>query len=440
MLDRVLALNRALRASGVPVSLSESIDAMRALQEIDVTDKQAFKSALATATIKEQSGLELFDVLFEIYFGARRLPEGDTDADESSESMQQEVAAAVGGTGQGLGELARRAVEAFGRVGSERGWYSSYETTRTLDLDTLLRRLLREADESEAPPYEKAMRRAEIEGHMRTLRREILAESRRRVAEQRGPDAVAAYASEPRLEDRSFLSMPADLDELRRAVRPLARKLATRIAAKRRRGRRGQLDIRRTVRHALQTGGVPFKPAFRHRVPHRPELFLLCDVSGSVARFARFSLMLTHALSAQFQKVRSFAFVDALDEVTRSFSNEDFGAALEQMSETAQVVSADGHSDYGASFEQFLETYGSDVGPKTTLLILGDARTNYRPSRAEVLKDLAARARHSYWLNPEPRGDWDSGDSVATNYAECVDAMVEVRNLRQLEDFIANRL
>ncbi|MDQ3878650.1 MAG: VWA domain-containing protein, partial [Actinomycetota bacterium] len=241
-------------------------------------------------------------------------------------------------------------------------------------------------------------------------------------------------------EDLSFLSATTDVDEIRKAVRPLARKLAARIAMKRKRATRGTLDMRRTFRHSLSTGGVFVETPMRRKIPHRPEIVILCDVSGSVARFSRFALLLTHALSAQFTRVRSFAFVDAIDEVTSYFDNEDFGAAIAAIGETARVVRDDGHSDYGSIFEMFLDEYGSGIGPKTTLLILGDARNNYRARGSHALKELAARARHTYWLNPEPRGDWDSGDSVASDYADLVDDMVEVRNLRQLESFIATEL
>jgi uncharacterized protein with von Willebrand factor type A (vWA) domain len=150
--------------------------------------------------------------------------------------------------------------------------------------------------------------------------------------------------------------------------------------------------------------------------------------------------MLTHALSAQFSRVRSFAFVDAIDEVTRFFEHEDFLAAVDRMNQEANVVWDDGHSDYGSVLERFAESYGRDVGPKTTLLILGDARTNYRARRVEALKTLAGQAHHTYWLNPEPISDWDTGDSAASEYAAVVDQMIEVRNLRQLEEFIERRL
>jgi uncharacterized protein with von Willebrand factor type A (vWA) domain len=245
---------------------------------------------------------------------------------------------------------------------------------------------------------------------------------------------------QPLPEELSFLSATADMEEVQRAIRPLARKLAARVAMKRRRARRGQLDMRKTVRHSLSSGGTPLDIHMRHRAPHRPELFVLCDVSSSVARFSRFGLMLTHALAAQFSKVRSFAFVDTVDEITRFFAHEDFAAAIEAMSREASVVELEDRSDYGRSIQGFLELTGKDLGPKATLLILGDARNNYRSPRADALRALKEKARHVYWLNPEAVRDWDTGDSVASAYEPFVDKMVEVRNLSQLESFIAKEL
>ena len=125
--------------------------------------------------------------------------------------------------------------------------------------------------------------------------------------------------------------------------------------------------MRRTIRHSLSTGGAPFDLEFKHRPPHRPELFVLCDISSSVASFSRFSLMLVHALSAQFTRVRSFAFIDTIDEVTRFFEHEDFMKAVDRMNKEANVVWIDGHSNYGASLEKFAETYGKDLSAKSTL-------------------------------------------------------------------------
>ena len=446
MLDRLLELTGALRGAGIPVAVSEEIDALNAIKHVELADKEDVRAALATTMIKSEAHRDAFDTLFDLYFGTGRGPEAFQERDaearptDAADLADELFAALMAGDMEALGDIARRAVAQFGRLqNSPSGdWYSNYQVMRALDLNALLERF--ESEIPEGSELDRRLQRDEFEARVAEFRRLSLAETRRRVAEQRGPQAVARYAVSPVLEDLPFLSATADMTELKRAVRPLARKLATRVAMKRRRSTRGTLDIRRTVRHSMSTGGVPFNTEFRHRVPHRPELFVLCDVSSSVARFARFSLMLTHALAAQFSRVRSFAFVDSIDEVTRFFDHEDFVAAVDRMNAEAEVVRHDGHSDYGSVLEDFWEAYGKDIGPKTTLLILGDARNNYRARRSHALKALSQKARHTYWLNPEPVGDWDTGDSAASEYAAHVDRMVEVRTLRQLEEFIAREL
>jgi uncharacterized protein with von Willebrand factor type A (vWA) domain len=217
----------------------------------------------------------------------------------------------------------------------------------------------------------------------------------------------------------------------------LTRKLAARLARRRRLRRRGRLDFRKTMRSSLATGGVPLEPRFRSPRPHRPEVLLLCDISGSMATFARFTLQFTYAMSTQFSKLRSFAFIDTVDEVTEFFGpGTDFNQALARVAAEAQVVMHDGHSDYGSSFEVFMERYGRDVTPRSTVIITGDARNNYRPPQDDLLAELAARARAVFWLNPEPRSYWDTGDSVMSKYARWCDGVHEVRTLRQLEAFV----
>jgi uncharacterized protein with von Willebrand factor type A (vWA) domain len=449
MLDHVLEFTGALRQAGVPVAVSDDIDSLRALEHVELAHKSEVRAALAATLVKTQTHRVAFDTLFDLYFGAGRGAEALAEQDEAYPPVDREqlldelFVALLRGDAAGLREISRRAVAGFGRVqgARSRDWYSQYEVMRTLAIDDLIERLEREVlEEDDLPALERRVLRDEFERRVRNFKQMTLAETRRRVAEFRGPEAVASYAVGPLPEDTSFFSATSDLDEMRKAVRPLARKLATRIAMKRRRARRGNLDIRRTMRHSLSTGGVPFEAEFKHRVPHRPELMVLCDVSSSVARFSRFALMLTHALSAQFARVRSFAFVDTIDEVSRFFEHEDFVEAVDAMNREAKVVSHDGHSDYGEVFERFLTEHGPAVGPKTTMLVLGDARTNYRARHTQSLRELTTRARHAFWLNPEPLADWDTGDSAASEYAGFVDRMVEVRNLRQLEEFIAREL
>ncbi len=449
MLPRLLEFERAMRDAGVPVSVSEGIDALRALEHIPFEDRSAVKAALGATMVKSESHRPIFDILFDLYLGTgrgtRAFEEQDAadQPEEDQDLLDQLFDAITAGNDAALDDLARRAVARFGRVQSSPtgDWFSQYQVLQAMELNLVLGRANRTLDGQDLTPLEERLQREEFQARVQRFRDAVLRDTRRRVAEARGPQAVARYAVRRRPEDLDFLTASSDeITDLRRAIRPLARKLASRVAMKRRRSRHGGLDMRRTVRRSLATGGVPFDTAFRHRPPHKPELFVLCDISGSVSRFARFALMLVHALSAQFTKVRSFAFIDTIDEVTKLFEHEDFVVAVEKMNTEANVTWLDGHSDYGSSLERFVDTYGKDLGPRSTVLILGDARNNYRASRLAALEEICERARHVYWLNPEPTHDWDTGDSLALEYATAVDRMVEVRNLKQLEDFIAREL
>jgi uncharacterized protein with von Willebrand factor type A (vWA) domain len=198
------------------------------------------------------------------------------------------------------------------------------------------------------------------------------------------------------------------------------------------------LDFRRTLRRSLSTGGVPADPRFRRPHPHKPEIFVLADVSGSVATFARFTLQLVHALSGEFSAVRAFVFIVGIDEVTRLFEGaDDLAGALARVHEEADVVAADGHSDYGRALSTFWSRWGREVTARTSVIVLGDARNNYHSGRAEVLADVHRRARRVWWLNPEPRSYWDTGDSIVSEYAPHCSGVFECRNLRQLEAFVS---
>jgi uncharacterized protein with von Willebrand factor type A (vWA) domain len=269
----------------------------------------------------------------------------------------------------------------------------------------------------------------------------VESEVRRRLAEDRGAETIAKTAVKPLVEQVEFLRASRDdLAQLRRQVHPIARRLATRLTAKRRLGRRGRLDVRRTVRASLSSGGVPLTTIFKPHKPHKPELVVLCDVSGSVAAFAHFTILLAFALREQFAKVRIFAFVDTTDEVTDMFDRGgDVVDALARMSSEADVVWYDGHSDYGHAFEVFAQKWPDAVTPKTSLLVLGDARTNYRAPALPALRSMVRQARHAFWLNPEPRQYWASGDSAAATYADVM-PMIECRNVAQLQEFVEGLL
>jgi uncharacterized protein len=238
-------------------------------------------------------------------------------------------------------------------------------------------------------------------------------------------------------EQVEFLSAYAEqLTALRRTVHPLAKRLASRLAVRRRRAHRGTLDMRRTLRRSMSTGGVPMRPAYRTRRPGRPELVILCDVSGSVAGFSHFTLLLVQALREQFSKVRVFAFVERADEVTHLFEpGAELSGVMQRVLREADLTVFDGHSDYGGSFGSFAEHWAEAITSKTSLLILGDARNNYRDPNLTVLRRLVGAAKHAHWLNPEPRRQWGSGDSAALRYADVL-PMHECRTAAQLADVV----
>ncbi|MFT5564208.1 MAG: hypothetical protein ACI970_000934 [Myxococcota bacterium] len=458
VLQRVLDFLGALRRAGVPTALSEGIDAVRLLQHVDLMNRTMLREALAASTIRSTTHRAAFDDLFELYFPARIAgaptpldPDAEPSVMGSGDQSQREadqeqfvkdlMDKLLEGDDASVRQMARDAVEQFGRVDGRDGGtsYFQYRVLRAVDLQQLLRELLREraSDEDQITPLQERLWRDEFEARIEAFRQEIESEIRRRAAEQRGRDQVADRATRPPLEEVDFLRLsPEEQTRMRGEIRPLARKLATRVSVKRKHGRDGRLDVRKTVRRSLMTGGVPFEPAFKPRKPHKPELWVVCDVSGSVAAFARFTLLLTNTLQEQFSKVRSFAFIDTLDEVTGLFERHEFDEAVKRMVHEAELVWLDGHSDYGHSFKVLHERYADEISPRATVLILGDGRNNYRQTNAWVLADLQKKARHVYWLNPEPLGFWDTGDSVMASYARYCDEVVEVRNLKQLGAFV----
>jgi hypothetical protein len=263
----------------------------------------------------------------------------------------------------------------------------------------------------------------------------------RQEVERRMAEAGADDVLRPELElgDVDFLqASPGELIRLREAVQPLARRLAVRLVRRRALRASPRVDMRKTLRRSLGTGGVPVDLCFRR--PHlvKPEVVVLADVSGSVAEFARFFLLLLHALHQELPRVRSFCFVDDIDEVTRLVDSSPAALEVRHLLQTTRVVGESGHSDYGAVLSRFSDRFSGALGPRTTVLIAGDGRTNDRDPKVDVLEAIGRNVRRLYWLNPEPRSLWDSRDSVIGRYAPACDAVVEVRNVNQLMDFVAS--
>jgi uncharacterized protein with von Willebrand factor type A (vWA) domain len=416
---------------------------------VDLVDRESLRSAYAAALVKRPAHRATFDTLFDLWFpgalggGAVAADEpqpltGPPALDPGVQEMRRELAGILlDGDDARLSQFVRTAVGRFGRTPGQRSWFSS-GVLRAMSAETLMAGLLAAVLEGqERGGLAERVARRRFRDRITRFETMVATEVRRRIAEETGVERTARIAVRPPLERLDFnRATRTELTALRREVYPLARRLATRLTVKHRHGRSGRLDFRRTVRASLSTGGVPLTTRHRPRRPHKPELVVLCDASDSVASFAHFTLLLTFALREQFTKVRAFAFIDSTDEITKYFEpGVDVVDAMTRLAREADLVWITGRSNYGHAFTVFADRYLDAITPKTSLLILGDARSNYGDLALPILKTMAGRARHAYWLNPEPRRDWDTGDSAASAY-DAVVPMFECRNLTQLVDFI----
>src|SRR5881628_1417114 len=448
MLSALIEFIHRLRDAAIPISMVEALDATQSLRHIDLSSRAELRAALEAALVKRAEHRASFAALFDVYFASRRTaaPQSggaspspaDLTGETAGEAASQELLQALL---DALRAIAALAVQQFGginetRVGSQH--YHLYRVLRHLDLSNLPQRVIHDAGETggDTTLLDDRLFRDEQRHRIEEFRRLLADEIRHRLLEVKGLAAVADM-SRTAIEDVDFLgATPAQLREMRHAIRPLARKLAARIAHRRRFRRHGRLDARRTIRRSLSAGGVPLEPAFRYPRVSKADLYLLCDVSGSVAEFAHFTMSLLYAMNEEFARIRSFAFVDGIDEVTKVFDDRSIQLDARHLLARANVVWADGHSDYGHVFERFWDACGhAALGPKTTVIITGDARNNYREPGVKALRAIKERARRLYWLNPEPRSKWDTTDSIMSLYAPYCTGVFEARTLRQLADF-----
>ena len=452
LVDRHIAFLEALRGAGLPVSLAEDIDAIAALSALPWDERATIRDAYAATLVKRQSQRPTFDTLFDLYF-PRLVGEGaaaaSVDEGEHEPGGVRDNAAALtafrteltdalaADDGQALERLATEMVGRFGAMpgrGPGLSSWSAYTALQRVSPGELTDRIVASLL-AEGRLVEEAARVAgrRVGGFTRMVEDD----ARRRIAEEKGADHVADVAVRPSIDRLDFTSARrADLEEMRREIYPLARRLATRLTQEHHAKRRGPLDFRRTVRASISTGGVPLVTHHKPKRPHRTELVVLCDVSGSVANFAQFTLLLVFALRDQFQNLRAFTFIDHVHEVTDHFRpGADVADVMADLAASTAHAALWGRTNYGRAFTKFAEQHPDALGPKSSLLVLGDARSNYSDLSLPVLKELAGAARHAWWLNPEHRRHWDTGDSAAGSYGEIV-PMVECRNLTQLGEFV----
>ena len=417
MAPRLLEFADELRREGVAVGTSELLDAFHALDAVSWTSQVDFREALAATLAKSQEDRRVFELVFERFFfraaemaavreGIRE--EGGIDADEVNaeidmETLRQLIAQALRDGEEGrMRDLARLAIAAFGRQGEGSGviGVDVQRIRRALGLRVEPQPQLDDDDPRRGGLPRDALRRFEA-----LLRREL----------ERGQIERTAKLppSRPLNElDRALPSGPLqDLAAVHRVVAQLKRRLKTQGREHRGHARHAHVDIRRTMRASLQTGGVPVDLRYKPVRPRRPEIYVLCDVSTSVTSASVFFLSVLHALHDSFRKMRSFVFIERISEVTDVFGRErDFRAVSEAIGRDAGVADVSGYTDYGRVWSEFRLLVEDDLHPRATVIVLGDARTNGRDPRADIFGQIAARAGRTFWLNPEPRLYWNYGD------------------------------
>jgi hypothetical protein len=435
---QLLAFAEELREEGMALGTSELLDSFAALEQVPWTDQENFKEALAATLAKSPEDRRTFELVFERFFfraaeaeaARQKISESPGQAGETEvdlEALRQQIAAALReGSDASLRDLARLAIAAFGRGdGSGVLGVDVQRIRRALGLRTEPQPDLPEND-----PRRDGLPRDQLRRFEQHLRREL----------ERG--MIERTASLPPKRpltdlDRALPTGPIqDLAAVHRVVAQLKRRLATQGHELKGRKRHAHVDVRRTMRASLQTGGVPIDLRYRPRRPRRPEIFVLCDVSTSVTSASTFFLSVLHALHDSFRKLRSFVFIERISEVTEVFERErDFRAASEAVSRDAGVADISGYTDYGRVWTEFLALIEDELHPRATVIVLGDARTNGRPPRDDVFAAITSRAGRTFWLNPEPRLYWNYGDSVIAAYEQHCTAF-ECWRTDQLEEFV----
>ncbi len=438
---QLIAFAEDLRAEGVAVGTSEMLDAFEALGHVSWGSHHDFRETLAATLAKSPEDRRTFELVFErFFFRATEAAAARHDLDEPAwsrfaqegarmdlDELRRQIAAALrdGSDETAMRDLARLAIAAFAQEGSGVVGVDVQRIRRALGLRTEPRLDLPADDPRHGGVPRDRLRR--FEAH---LRREL------------ERDAIARTSSLPPKRpltelERALPTGPIeDLAAVHRVVAQLKRRLATEGHEPRGRRRHAHVDVRRTMRASLQTGGVPVELKFRPRRPRRPEIFVLCDVSTSVTSASTFFLSVLHALHDAFRKLRSFVFIERISEVTDVFGRErDFRAASLAVSRTAGVADISGYTDYGRVWSEFLELVGDELHPRASVIVLGDARTNGRPPHAEAFAAITALAGHTFWLNPEPRLYWNYGDSVISRYEQYCTAF-ECWRTDQLEAFV----
>ena len=459
MEERIIEFAGVLRRNGIRVSLSENMDAFRALQLLGIRDPLLFRNALRTTLVKRAGDLKPFDELFDFYFLGigqaldavdRRImeelgltPEQFQEMLEQIQRMLKQMEGDLSELTKALlshnrGELERLLKDALERE-MENGTPDSFRFTpytrmaARLQLDRTqseierFKAMLRMLGES-GEDLQRVMRY--LDERMRDLNhllRAIIQQEQRKKGFE--PKDSSQRSS---LMDKSFAFYTEDdIRRMNDAVSRLAQRLKNRLSVRRKKATRGRFDVKKTLRKNLQYGGVPFNVQLDRRKKTKPQVMVLCDISDSVLNASRFMLQFVYSIQDLYAKVRSFVFVAEIGEVTKLFEENDIQTAVEAALK-GDVIDVFSHSNFGRAFEQFYKNFFPAVNGKTTVLIIGDGRNNYNRSNDWVLREIQQKAKQLIWLNPESRMTWGIGDSEMPRYAPYCHVAEECRTINQL--------
>ena len=433
---------KALRASEVRVSPAEAIDAHRAMMEIGYADRTLVKDALCIALAKTEEEVERFDACFDAYF--------TRDAFTDAPRKQQPGAAQPGGAEVGDLPLAQMLLSGD-QVSLAQAMQAAAIRARSTDVrlntqrNLMSRRILdemglRELEELIQRLREMGLPRDQALADRLAERREALFEESSRFVDRQ----MQLYASETGRRMRETILgqqkltaiEPEEMRSMEALVKRMAKRLATRYSRKRHRAARGKLDVRKTIRKSMGYGGVPFDIVWKTETIEKPKIVAICDVSRSVAAAAQFMLLFLFCLNEVIEKLEAFAFSDRLIRVGNILEEEELDAAI------ASIIKKIGFrpTDYGRALVDFSELHRDSLDRHTTIIILGDGRSNYANPRLDIMREIAHRSRAVIWLNPEPETYWGQGDSRMDQYKRFCHVATVCNTLNQLERIIEDVL
>ena len=431
MEDRIIKFIAALRGSHVRVSLAESADAFRAIEQLGIADREAFRLSLRATLIKDAGDLPIFETLFPVFFDSGETPPLLNLAQDLTAEEAAMLAEALRQFGKRLQQMLEKLIrgepltpEELDRLGQMVGLNRA---TDPRERELMARRMMqalkfpevrRALEQLMALLAQMGMTQQRLD-QMRQIvqaNQQALAEQLRQHAGQRIADKLSQHRPADDLD--ALLNTPFnalsewDLDRLRKEVRRLAALLRSRVALRQRRAKTGQLDAKATIRANLKHGSVPIEIIYRdHHL--KPKLVVICDVSTSMRPCSELMLSLLHALQDQISKTHAFAFIDHLEYISPDFvgcePREAVGRVLERMPPGSY------NTDLGASLAQLSHSFLDTLDSRTTFIIVGDGRNNYNHPRLDLFGMLARRSRRTIWLNPEPAilwGDWRQRHAV----------------------------